>query len=168
MIEFFFSTGTLLLNVLAHHLFRCPFSHRTNISSITPKLPTPKLFADRRKLPKHLARADALEHLHDPRWRPPPRCPNEYMHVIPIRPHILDSIPIALSHLAKYLPNPFPTLSPCQQLLAILHAHHHMVAYLIDAMAACFYFHPHTLSPIDRGTIHPSRSKLRGILVSLR
>jgi hypothetical protein len=43
-----------------------------------------------------------------------------------------------------------------------------MVAYLIDAMAACFYFHPHTLSPIDRGTIHPSRSKLRGILVSLR
>jgi hypothetical protein len=69
----------------------------------------------------------------------------------------------------KYLAQRFPSLLSQQYLLAILHAHHPMVASLIDAMAARSTSIPTSYPhPAEAHTIHPSRSKLPGILVSLR
>src|SRR5208282_4219936 len=163
-----FCWAALFLNVPLDDLLGRAFPHRPNVAPVTPKLSTSKHPPNFWMHPKHLPRSDALHHLHNPRRRPTPPCPNEHMHMIPVGPHFLDLIPIPLSNLPQRLHQCLPILRLPEHLLAVLDAHHHVIPNLIHTMAAEFNFHSNGLYPLSLPLQIPPRSKLRGILCPFR
>ncbi len=174
-----FCWAALLLNVALDDLLGRAFPHRPDIAPVTPKLSTPKHATNFWMHTKHLPRCDALHHLHNPRRRPTPARPNKHMHMIPVRSHLLDLIPIPLANLPQRLHQGLPILRLPKHLLAVLDAHDHVIPDLIHTMAAEFNFHSNGLYPFPfpckflpaascgvsfaPSDETPNRSKLRGI-----
>ncbi len=142
-----FCWAALLLNVALDDLLGRAFPHRPDIAPVTPKLSTPKHATNFWMHTKHLPRCDALHHLHNPRRRPTPARPNKHMHMIPVRSHLLDLIPIPLANLPQRLHQGLPILRLPKHLLAVLDAHDHVIPDLIHTMAAEFNFHSNGLYP---------------------
>ncbi len=163
-----FCWAALLLNVALDDLLGRAFPHRPDIAPVTPKLSTPKHATNFWMHTKHLPRCDALHHLHNPRRRPTPARPNKHMHMIPVRSHLLDLIPIPLANLPQRLHQGLPILRLPKHLLAVLDAHDHVIPDLIHTMAAEFNFHSNGLYPLSLSLQIPPRSKLRGILCPFR
>ncbi len=113
-----FCWAALLLNVALDDLLGRAFPHRPDIAPVTPKLSTPKHATNFWMHTKHLPRCDALHHLHNPRRRPTPARPNKHMHMIPVRSHLLDLIPIPLANLPQRLHQGLPILRLPKHLLA--------------------------------------------------
>ena len=148
-IQRFLLRAALLLDVFLDQLFRRSFSHRSNVTPVTPKLPSPQNLSDLRVRSKHFPCTQTLEHLHDSRRRPSPGHPHKHMHMIPVRPDLLNLILIPSPNLPQRCYQSRLIFLPSQHLLAILDTHHHVIPNLIDAMAAKFYIHTPGLYPLN-------------------
>jgi len=125
---------SLLLDVFSDDLRRHFVPYRPNIIPIAPKLPSPKLFLDLRKLPKYFPRRYTFDYLHHFGWRVSWRRSHKHMNVIPVGRHRVDhpsvSFPYALHQLTQTLGHS----SPIQQVFPILHYPHQVVSDIPSSM----------------------------------
>ena len=137
---------SLLLDVFSNHFGCHLMPYCANIVPIAPKLPSPKLLLDLRKLPKYFPRRYTFHYLHHfcgcvSRWRS-----HEHMNVIPIGCH-------RINHPSVSFPNPLYQFTqslrnsrPIQQVFPILYNPHYVISDIPTSMrpAQCTA-HPTTL-----------------------
>ena len=136
----------LFLNVFSDDLRGHLVPHRPNIVAISPKLSSPKLLFDLRKLPKYFPRRNAFHNLHYFSRCVSWRCSHKHMNVIPVCRHRINHPSISLTNPLYQLTKSLPNTCPIQQVFPILHDPHQVISDIPTSMrpAQCSA-HPTTL-----------------------
>jgi hypothetical protein len=136
----------LLLDVFSNHFGCHLMPNCPDIVPIAPKLPSPKLLLDLRKLPKYLPCRYTSYYLHYfcgcvSRWRS-----HEHMNVISVGCHRINHPSVSLADSRYQLTQSLRNSRPVQQVFAILYNPHHVIPDIPTSMRStqCIA-HPTTL-----------------------
>jgi len=135
----------LILNILPDQLRGYLVSLCPHKISITPKLPSPKLPLQPRKLLKYLLRTNTLQHLYNLCRRILGRGRKKYVNMINLNPHHINLKIILLRYLSKQLLYPLPQLFR-QNVFPIFWNPNKMIFDVIDRMLRSFDYHAATIS----------------------
>jgi len=125
---------SLLLNVFSDDLRRYFMPYRPDIVPISPKLPSPKLFPDMRKLSKYFPRRYTFYYLHHFCWCVSWRRSHKNMNVIPVGRHRIDHPSVSFPDSLDQFTHSLRHSRTVQQVFPILHYPHQVISDIPTGM----------------------------------